>query len=51
MLSEVVMVERVELEQTRVQLINQISDDQTLLSDLEDKTLKQISEVKGHILV
>ena len=47
----VVRYEKVELEEKRAQLIKQISDDQSMLADLEDRTLKQIDEVRGRILV
>jgi len=50
-LSVVVRFEKAELEDKRAQLLLQISEDQKALVDLEDKTLKQIEEVKGRILV
>ena len=50
LLVEVVRFERIELEEKRVNLIIQISQDKRQLQELEDRILKQISEVQGRIL-
>lgn len=50
LLVEVVRYERIELEEKRVSLILQISQDKRQLQDLEDKILKLIAEAQGHIL-
>ena len=50
LLIEVIKYERIELEETRINLILQISQDKRQLQDLEDRILKQIGEVQGRIL-
>lgn len=50
LLIEVVRYEKIELEETRISLILQISQDRRQLLELEDKILRQISEVQGRIL-
>ena len=50
LLVEVVKYERIDLEEKRVALILQISQDKRQLQDLEDKILKLISEAQGRIL-
>ena len=50
LLVEVVRFERIDLEEKRVSLILQISQDKRQLQELEDRILKQISEVQGRIL-
>ena len=50
LLIEVIKYERIELEENRINLILQISQDKRQLQDLEDRILKQIGEVQGRIL-
>lgn len=50
LLVEVVRYERIELEEKRISLILQISQDKKQLQDLENKILKQIGEAQGRIL-
>ncbi|CAK85038.1 unnamed protein product (macronuclear) [Paramecium tetraurelia] len=50
LLVEVVRQERIDLEEKRVNLILQISQDKRQLQELEDKILKLISEAQGRIL-
>ena len=50
LLIEVIKYERIELEETRINLIMQISQDKRQLQDLEDRILRLISEVQGRIL-
>jgi dynein heavy chain len=50
LLVEVVRKERIELEEKRISLILQISQDKRQLQDLEDRILRQIAEAAGRIL-
>lgn len=50
LLAEVVRFERLDLEEKRIALMMQISQDKRQLQELEDKILKLISEVQGRIL-
>jgi len=50
LLGDVVAIERPDIEEKKVQLLLQMASDKRLLSDLEAKILKMLSESEGNIL-